>query len=467
MTKYTEMAYNEPEEMVFGEAKEPVTYGNGPQINAGGGEVFPVTKIAPRPGAEERPEKLKTEFRKITKTILQRAVSLGFPAMEIENEWVHQMGENPAEFAKEPAIQQQDEIAKKFSEEYDIATSTVHTIPDLRVSEKGLRHGQDRETFYPEKVIGSFEVAAENGADVLKIESAGGMEIADYGIQRGDIKACLFGIGYLGSVDMEWLWSQIVDIAETNNVVPGGDTNCPQANTAMFIAGGYLDRDVARTFSAITRAISAANTIVAWEQGATGPDKDCAYEGPIVKSIAGKPTVQEGKDCGVAHADLMGNLAAQICDGWSNESAEFHEEFSGWSSGTWAETVGYEVSLMNTAKQLGKDKELRDMYMASDRFRSPESYILAYDNAYKIGEAIVEEGDSYYRRSKAAAVKAAELIEEAHETGDLQLSAHEKDTLDQILTDLRALPEDEDKFVDECLDEYGDLPKFDKNNYGL
>ncbi|WGI17757.1 methyltransferase MtaB domain-containing protein [Methanonatronarchaeum sp. AMET-Sl] len=467
MSKYTEMAYDDPEEMIFGEAKEPVTYGHGPQITAGGGQVFGVTKIAPRPGAEARPEKLKTEFRKITKTILQRAVTLGFPTQEIENEWVHQMGENPVEYAQGPAIQNQAAIAEEFAEEHGIATATTHTIPDLRVSEKGLRHGQDRESFYPEKVIGSFEIAAENGADVLKIESSGGMELADYGIQRGDIKAFLFGIGYLGSIDMEWLWSQIVDIAEKNNVVPGGDTNCPAANTAMFIAGGYLDQDIARTFSAITRAICAGRTIVAWEQGATGPDKDCGYEGPIVKAIAGKPIVMEGKDCSVAHADLMGNLAAQVCDGWSNESAEFHEEFSGWSSGTWAEAVGYEVSLMNTAKELGEDKTLRDIYMASDRYRSPESFITAYDNAYKIGEAMVEEGDSYYRRSKAAALKAAELIEEANEKGELQLSSHEKDTLDTIVTDLRALPEEEDKFVEECLNEYGDLPKFDPKNYGL
>ena len=116
---------------------------------------------------------------------------------------------------------------------------------------------------------------------------------------------------------MEYVWSQFVDIAKKNKVVAGGDTNCSGANTSMFMAGGYLDNDVQRTFSAVTRAISAARTLVAWECGASGPDKDCGYEGPIVKSIAGKPTAQEGKNCQCAHCDLQGNLIAQCCDLWS------------------------------------------------------------------------------------------------------------------------------------------------------
>ena len=134
----------------------------------------------------------------------------------------------------------------------------------------------------------------------------------------------------------------------------------------MFMAGGYLDNDVQRTFSAVTRAISAARTLVAWECGAAGPDKDCGYEGPIVKSIAGKPTAQEGKNCQCAHCDLQGNLMAQVCDLWSNESVEYHPEFGGSSVQCWLGPLGYEVSLMNTAIQTGQEKTLRDLYMISD-----------------------------------------------------------------------------------------------------
>jgi methanol--5-hydroxybenzimidazolylcobamide Co-methyltransferase len=206
---------------------------------------------------------------------------------------------------------------------------------------------------------------------------------------------------------------------------------------------------------------------VAIESGATGPDKDCGYEGPILKAISGRPSAQEGKGAQCAHCDMMGNLIAQVCDLWSNESVEYHPEFGGSSVQCWLSVIGYEASLMNAAKQLKQDKVLRDVYVASDRFRSPEAFILAFDNAYKIGQAIVEHGESYYLRAKAAGLKAAELIQESNKQGKLQLSAQERDTLEKILTDLRALPDEEGKFVDWALKEYANVPAFNPKNYEL
>ena len=60
---------------------------------------------------------------------------------------------------------------------------------------------------------------------------------------------------------------------------------------------------------------------------------------------------------------------------------------------------------MNTAIQTGQEKTLRDLYMIADRARGPEGYILAYDNAYKIGQAIAENGDNIYLRAKAAGLR--------------------------------------------------------------
>ena len=114
-----------------------------------------------------------------------------------------------------------------------------------------------------------------------------------------------------------------------------------------------------------------------------------------------------------------------------------------------------------------QDKILRDIYVASDRFRSPEGFILAYDNAYKIGQAIVEVGDNYYLRAKAAGLKAAELIKESNEKGKLKLNKQEKDTLNKIITDLNSLPDEEGKFVDWALKEYKDVPAFNPKNYEL
>jgi methanol--5-hydroxybenzimidazolylcobamide Co-methyltransferase len=397
---------------------------------------------------------------------MNRAVTLGFPAVQLENEWISQMGNNPQKFAK-PVVAGQKAVMQKYHDEHGIACAIRHTVADQREADAGLRFDMDKVHSYPEKCIESLEVAATNGADVLSIESMGGKEVADYAIVRQDIRGWLFGIGYLGSIDMEWLWPQIVSVAKKHKIVPGGDTNCAGANTSMFMAGGYLDRDIPRTFAAVTRAIASARTLVAWECGATGPDKDCGYEGPIVKAIAGKPTSQEGKNSQCAHADLMGNLIAQTCDLWSNESVEYHPEFGGSSVQCWLGSIGYEAALMNTAKQLKQDKLLRDLYMATDRYRSPESFILAYDNAYKIGLAITEHGNDIYLRAKAAGITAARLIEDENKGGKLRLSKHEQDMLRKIITDLSALPDEESKFLDQCLKAYKDVPMFNPKNYDL
>jgi len=463
--RFTKTEYASADELVFGESKYPLSYGLG--LKVGAGAVVPEINFAPRPGAEKNPETLKREYVDyITKDVLDRAVTLGFPAVQLENEWISQMGANAERFAR-PIVEGQKAMMRKYHDEYGIALAIRHTIADQREGDAGLRPGMDTRHSYPEKLMESLEVAVKSGADVVSIESVGGKEIADYAVVRQDIRGWLFGIGVLGSIDMEWLWSNIVDVAKRGKVVPGGDTNCAGANTAMFMAGGYLDKDIPRTFSAITRAIAAARTLVAVECGATGPDKDCGYEGPIVKAVSGRPSSQEGKGAQDAHADLMGNLIAQTCDLWSNESVEYHPEFGGSSVQCWLGVIGYEASLMNAAKQMKADRTLRDVYVASDRFRSPEAFILAYDNAFKIGQAIAANGNDYYLRAKAAGITAAELIQESNDKGKLKLTKEEKDTLSRAVADLKSLPDEQSKFLEWALKEYKDVPAFDPRNYEL
>jgi methanol--5-hydroxybenzimidazolylcobamide Co-methyltransferase len=105
--------------------------------------------------------------------------------------------------------------------------------------------------------------------------------------------------------------------------------------------------------------------------------------------------------------------------------------------------------------------------MATDRFRCPEAHILAYDNAYRIGQAIVEYGSNIYLRSKAAGMTAAKIIEESNKIGMLKLSKHESDMLRKIITDLSALPDEEGRFVDQCLRAYKDIPLFSPKNYEM
>lgn len=462
-TRFTKMAYASADEMVFGTAKSPVSYGFG--IKVGAGRVIPELNYAPRPGSEKDPARLRKEYVDyISKDALTRAVTLGFPDLQLETEWVSQMGNPKFSIG---VVEGQKEITEKFHKEYGINSAVRQTLPDQREAEEGLRVGAKGKHLYPEALFKAAEIACENGADVLSCETMGGKELADYAVTSGDITAFLYGVGYLGAIDMENVWSEFVNIAKKNKVVCGGDTNCSGANVSMFMAGGLLDQDVQKTFSAVTRAISAARTIVAMECGASGPDKDCGYEGPIIKSITGRPAAQEGKNCQCAHADLQGNLMAQICDVWSNESVEYHPEFGGSSVQCWLGSLGYEVALMNCAIATGQEKTLRDLYMITDRTRGPEGYILAYDNAYKIGEAIAKEGKDIYLRAKAAAITAAKIVKAGNDSKELPLTTKQKDVLEAIIKELEALPAEEAKFAEYCDKKYKEVPNYTKKNYGL
>ncbi|MCQ2052555.1 MAG: methanol--corrinoid methyltransferase [archaeon] len=464
-TKYTKMAYDNADDMVFGHAKKPISYGLG--IKVGAGRVIPEINYAPRPGTEKSVERITKEYVDyISKDAITRAVTLGFPDLQLETEWVSQMGTVKGMGAS--IVAGQKAITEKMHDEYGINLAVRHTIPDQREAEQGLRLGMDSKFSYPEKFIECCETACENGTDVLCVESVGGKEFADYAVLNGDITAFLFGVGYLGSIDMEKIWTEMVSICKKNKTIAGGDTNCSGANVSMFMAGGLLDNDVQRTFSAVTRAISAARTMVAMECGATGPDKDCGYEGPIIKSITGKPAAQEGKNCQCAHADIQGNLMAQCADVWSNESVEYHPEFGGSSVQCWLGPLGYECSLMNTAIVTGQAKILRDLYMTSDRTRGPEGYILAYDNAWKIGKKIAENGNDYYLRAKAAGLAAANIIIEGNSKKELPLTRKQLDVVKKIVKDLEALPDDTDKFYEYCEKKYKDeVPNFKPKSYGF
>ena len=207
---------------------------------------------------------------------------------------------------------------------------------------------------------------------------------------------------------------------------------------------------------------------MAVECGAKGPLKDCGYENPIVKAISGVPIATEGKNAVCAHSDLMGNLIAGICDCWSNESVYHREEMGGTTPEVWLQATGFEAALMNTSIETGKAKDLRDLYTLTDKYRDPQALILAYDNAYRIGEAIVEYGDDPYRRSIAAALEVGKIIQEAVDTKKMQLTRFEQDSLDSAMRTFKKLPEDAEKFIKRSNRRYGrKVEDFDPKNYEL
>jgi methanol--5-hydroxybenzimidazolylcobamide Co-methyltransferase len=237
------MSYKSPDEIMFGFAQKPVTTRRGVVI--GGGSVIAEVVPHPRPGSEKTLKTLLREFEKATRDILERCINIGIPNIVLENEHVFQMTNDP-KWGEEIAIQTA-RLIDEYSDQYGLGIAYRTTIADLRKPEMVNIRDSERTG----KVMESFRVCAPY-ADILSIESIGGKEISDYCIIRNDITGLLFAQGVLGSRDMAWLWPQIVTIAKEHGALPGGETDCAQANTAMFMAGGFIDKNLpefGRSFS--------------------------------------------------------------------------------------------------------------------------------------------------------------------------------------------------------------------------
>jgi methanol---5-hydroxybenzimidazolylcobamide Co-methyltransferase len=449
------MAYEKPEEMIFGTAPKPVKTKRG--LIIGGGQVIPEIVPHPRPGSEKSIKTLLREFERATQDALERCVVVGHPAVVVEHEHVFQMTHDP-KWGMDIAAQTAGQM-DEYKERYGLYAAYRSTIADIRKPDMVDLRQSDRSR----EVIEAFEACAQF-ADIVSIESLGGKEIFDHAIIRNDITGLIFSQAVLGGRDMLWLWPQIVEIAGRHGCIAGGDTNCAQANTAMFMAGGFISKDVPHTLAAMSRAISVSRSLVAYECGAIGPAKDCGYENPIIKAVTGVPIATEGKASACAHMDLCGNVMAAVCDMWSNEAVEYRPMFGGSSPAVFAEILGYDAALMNAAVALGYQRELQACMINSDRYRSPHSYILCPDNAWAIGKAVVENNESLYSRAKAAAMRCGELI-----LGDPQLrfTAFEKDSLMGYMHELEKLPPNEDDFLDRCLSKYNKVKGFSPSSYGL
>lgn len=449
------MAYDRPEDMIFGSAKHPVTTRRG--LVLGGGAVVPEVAPHPRPGSEASLKSLLREFERANGDVLERCVQVGLPSVVIENEHVFQMTHNP-EWGKEIAAQTASQIEEHHAK-YGLKTAYRSTIADIRKPDMVPMRDSDR----THAVLESFKACAKH-SDILSIESMGGKEISDYALIRNDIRGMLFAQAVLGGRDVAWLWKQITDICREHDCIPGGDTACAQANTAMFMAGGFTSTNVPQSLAALVRAISVSGSLAAYENGAVGPGKDCAYENPIIKAITGMPMSMEGKSSACAHMSLCGNVMAAVCDLWSNEAVEYHHMFGGSTAAVFTEILGYDAAAMNAAIALGHEKEFMACLVASDRYRSAHSFILCPDNAWKIGKTVVENNESLYARARAAAIECGRLM-----LGDpvLRFTDAEKSALMTYLKELDALPDDEDDFIDLCLDKYSRVKGFRPSSYGL
>jgi methanol--5-hydroxybenzimidazolylcobamide Co-methyltransferase len=454
---FTDLAIGDVDDLVFGVAPRPLHCGFGLKI--GGGAVYPEVNFT-LPTMEMTdatwPE-VRGHYEEIGREVVGRALRLKAPGLVLEFELLPPMTERPEWGVELTRILKRHLF--EAHEKHGLPCALRVTPTDIREKRKPplMRKGEPCETLFH-----SFERTAEAGADILSIESVGGKEVHDKALVVADIAGIAFALGVLSPRDMAFLWTRIREICWRHpGVVPGGDSACGFANTAMQLAGQKMLPEV---LAAVVRAMSAVRALVAYEQGAVGPSKDCAYEGPVLKAIAGVPISMEGKSAACAHFSAIGNIASCMCDLWSNESVQNVRLLSGNAPEAFTELLEYDCRLMNAASASGKAKSLRDLLALSDEWLSPQAAVLSPAATIEIARAIVSKTDPY-ERTVAAGKAAIEILDRGEREGRLALARKERQWLDRIGEALARLPADWRELQAQVESQYGHL--YDKESYGL
>ena len=148
--------------------------------------------------------------------------------------------------------------------------------------------------------------------------------------------------------------------------------------------------------------MSVARSLVAYERGAVGPSKDCAYEGPYIKAITGYPISLEGAEAAVAHASPVGNIAKATADLWSNESVQNIKLLGGMAPICYLEQLIYDCRLMNEALADGPDAALLYRLAAMNVSAATEALINWNDEEAQVAIArLVRSRDSCLRANLA------------------------------------------------------------------
>jgi methanol--5-hydroxybenzimidazolylcobamide Co-methyltransferase len=335
---------------------------------------------------------------------------------------------------------------KRCSDTRGIRTALRLTPNDIREFERPplMRRGK-----YLAAMVEMFDAAAGAGADMIAIESTGGKEICDDALMQGDLRMVVFALGILGARDMEFLWKQIIKSCEATGIVPAGDTACGFANTAMVLAGKKM---IPQLFAAVVRVASVPRTLVAYTLGARGPSKDCAYEGPYMKAIAGVPISMEGKSAACAHLSPVGNVSQAVCDCWSNESVQNVQMLSGRAPVVSLEQLVYDCRLMNTAAAASPAdaRRLRDWLADSDSALDPQAYVLRPDVVLRIAKVMMKESTPY-RQTRAAVLAAIDEIETAHHEGRVHLDQREVPWIGMLKEQAETLPDDQQQLIEQLL----------------
>ncbi|NLX14725.1 MAG: hypothetical protein GXY44_13895 [Phycisphaerales bacterium] len=455
---YQGLAITDASELIFGHCPRPVTCGN--KLTLGNGQVYPEINFTLPPMLinDETWGEVRRHYEEIAQAVARRAKALSLPGLVVEFEQLPPMTDRPQWGAEITAILH--EGLDRLHAETGMPTALRVTVVDLRDAERPpvLRTGPSWE-----KMREAFTCAAQAGADILSIESIGGKEVHDQALLLGDLTGIVVGLGSLGGRDMAWLWDEITAIAQRYNVVSGGDTACGFANTAMQLAGQGM---IPSVLAAVVRAASGPRSLEAYEHGAVGPSKDCAYEGPVMKAITGCPISMEGKSACCAHFSPLGNIAAAAADLWSNESVQNVRLLSGSAPEAFLELLAYDCRLFNTALSAGNGEavRLRDWLVAGDLPLSVEALMLEPATVLDLARSIVEVEDGYTRTVRVVR-EACAAIQKAVDRRRIRMDTRESKWFERLRASAEALPAREPDALAAVAEQYADLYRVDA--YGL
>jgi methanol--5-hydroxybenzimidazolylcobamide Co-methyltransferase len=440
MPSFSSLAIPHLDDFLYGRSPKPLALANG--LTIGGGIVYPELNFT-LPGMEISAATMPEVSQQYTQMIgeaCERAVELHAPGLVVEFELLPDLTLVPEWGAQ---------VTRILREALD-ETQARHGLPvALRVTPNDVREFARpplmRQGEFVLAMFQSFELCAKAGADFLSIESTGGKEVHDEAILNGDLPRSVLGLGVLGARDMAYLWQRIVEIAGERGAIAAGDSACGFANTAMVLAEQHY---IPRVWAAVIRVVSAARSLVAFEQGAQGPNKDCAYEGPYIKAITGCPISLEGSEAAVAHLSPIGNIAKAVPDLWSNESVNNVKLLGGMAPTVSLEQLVYATRLMNTASSHGSPaaRTLRDWWVESDAAFDPQAYVLRPDVVLRLAGELVQESTPYRRARRAALATLAEL-RRAVEAGQVQTNKLEQRWLERLSRQADGLPEEEEALV--------------------
>jgi methanol--5-hydroxybenzimidazolylcobamide Co-methyltransferase len=457
--KFKSLIINKPEDLMFGIAPHPVKTRRGLEI--GGGQVYaelnftlPIMSIN-----ENTLNQVYAHYREIAEGALERALHLNSKGVVLEFETLLEMTKTPAIGVE--IVKIMNEICENYYRKFGLASEIRLTPNDLREFE---RPALQRSSKYLEPMFELFEKGMVAGGDLLSIESTGGKEVSDEALMMCDIKGMVFALAVLGVRDMKFLWQKIVSAANNHGKIAAGDSACGFSNTAMVLAE---KKYIPKVFATLVRVISVVRSVVAMEEGAVGPDKDCGYEGPFLKAITGIPISMEGKTAACAHLSPIGNISCACADLWSNESVQNIKLLSGMAPTAYMEQLEYDSRLLNEALKAGSlhSHVLQQLLVASDIYTDPQALILSPENVIRISKELIK-GESYVENAKNGALEAINIIEEALSSGKMKLPELETNYLPIMREELNSIPSHEDDFIAMMLPLL-DQGKFIPAEYGL